>query len=146
MLQALAGGAVGALTVTVVNEVARRLVPHAPRLEVIGMRALARSIRGLEQEPPEGERLFSWALAGDLAANTVYYSLVGAGDATNAWRRGTLLGLAAGLGAVVLPRPLGLGRQPGARFPITPLLTVAWYLLGGLAAAAVRRRSPLQGD
>ncbi len=50
------------------------------------------------------------------------------------------LGLAAGAGALVLPKPLGLGEAPKSRRPATRIMTVAWYLIGGLAAAAVGSR------
>ena len=132
-------GFIGAVTVTVFNETARRRVPHAPRLEVMGERALSKTLRTVKLDPPHGRALYRWTLVGDLLSNTLYYSLVGGGPAPRVWRRGAILGLAAGVSAVVLPRPLGLGRQPGARTPRTPALTAAWYLAGGLAAAAAAR-------
>ncbi|WP_317172766.1 hypothetical protein [Hymenobacter sp. HDW8] len=76
-------------------------------------------------------------MAGDLLSNGLYYSLVGTGK--NAWQRGLVLGLAAGIGGVVLPGPMGLGEAPSNRTPQTKLMTVAWYLIGGLAAAGVAR-------
>lgn len=130
-------GLAGAVTVTLLNEGVRRVLPHAPRIEVIGERALAGSLDALGVDPPQGASLYRWTLLGDLLSNTVYFGLVGLGARQGAWRRGGLLGVAAGVGAVALPRPLGLGRQPGARAPVTPLLTVGWYLAGGLVAAAV---------
>ncbi len=133
-------GVAGALTVTALNEGVRRVLPHAPRIEVIGERALAGSLQALNVDPPRGAALYRWTLLGDLLSNTLYYGLVGLGPRQGAWHRGGLLGLAAGLGAVVLPRPLGLGRQPGARSPRTPLLTAGWYLAGGLAAAVTARQ------
>lgn len=137
---ALLAGLVGAVTVTVLNEGVRRRLPHAPRLEVIGERALAGTLDAAGVTPPRGRALYRWTLLGDLVANTAYYALVGAGSPGGVWGRGGALGLAAGLGAVVLPRPLGLGRQPGERAPLTPVLTAGWYLAGGLAAAATFRR------
>ena len=134
-LRALAGGAVGALAVTALNEGARRRIPHAPRMEVIGMRALAGAVRGLGGRPPRGSALFRSTLAGDLVSNTLYYALVGTGPLRSRLTRGLLLGTAAGLGAVLLPPRLGLGHPPGERRPATPLMTVAWYTAGGLAAA-----------
>ncbi|GGL90402.1 hypothetical protein GCM10010840_30560 [Deinococcus aerolatus] len=133
-------GMAGALTVTALNEGVRRVLPHAPRIEVIGERALAGSLQALNVDPPRGAALYRWTLLGDLLSNTLYYGLVGLGPRQGAWQRGGLLGLAAGLGAVALPRPLGLGGQPGARSPRTPLLTAAWYLAGGLAAAVAARQ------
>lgn len=132
-------GLTGAVTVTALNEGVRRVLPHAPRIEVIGERALAASLEALHVTPPQGAALYRWTLVGDLLSNTLYYGLVGLGRPQGTWARGGLLGLAAGVGAATLPRPLGLGRQPGARSPETPLLTAGWYLAGGLAAAAVAR-------
>ena len=122
---------------TLVHETARRVIPHAPRVDVIGTRAIARPIRAMGYTPPHYNRLHNVALAGDVVANSAYYSLVGAGDSEHVWHRGALLGLLGGIGAALLPPVLGLGNQPHRKTPYTQLLTVLWYLLGGLAAAAV---------
>jgi hypothetical protein len=137
--RALVSGAVGAGALTALHETVRRVAPHAPRMDVIGERALKRSLRKVGITPPKRDGLYRWTLAGDLTGNALYYGLVGIGDDRRAWLRGAALGLAAGLGAAFLPGPLGLGRQPGQRTPMTQILTVAWYLAGGLAAAAVYR-------
>jgi hypothetical protein len=144
MLRALASGAAGAVAVTAVHETARRAIPRAPRMDVIGRRGIAKSMVALGKEPPHGPRLQRAALAGDLVSNTLYYSLIGVGSdrAKPTWRRGLVLGLAAGIGAVLLPPVLGLGRQPGRRGPFAHLLTVAWYTIGGLAAAGAFRSLP----
>jgi hypothetical protein len=133
-LQALGSGFAGALAVTALNESARRVIPHAPRLDALGMRALARTFRQAGETPPQGERLRGAALAGDLLSNTLYYSLAAAGGKRRAWLLGTLLGAGAGAGAAWLPPRIGLGRQPGET-AATRAMTVAWYLAGGLAAA-----------
>jgi hypothetical protein len=137
MLKALGSGLVGACALTLIHETARRFIDDAPRMDVLGMRALAKAARVVDVAPPV--TLHEAALVGDLVSNSVYYSLVGAGSREDALRNGALLGLAAGLGAVFLPEPLGLGRQPTERAPATQAMTVAWYLLGGLAAGAAYR-------
>src|SRR5215207_9353361 len=53
-------GAAGAATVTALNEAARRLVPHAPRMEVMGERALSRTMRAVSLDPPRGRALYRW--------------------------------------------------------------------------------------
>ncbi|WP_227978547.1 hypothetical protein [Deinococcus terrestris] len=136
-LVAVAAGAAGAVTVTLLNEGVRRVLPHAPRMDVIGERALSGTLRAAGAEPPRGRDLYRATLAADLLSNALYYGLVALGQPGGHWQRGAALGLAAGVGAVVLPEPLGQGRQPGARAPRTPVLTATWYLAGGLAAAAV---------
>jgi hypothetical protein len=104
------------------------------------MRALAAGLRALDTPPPRDEILHRWALVGDMIANSLYYSFVGVGSVQHAWPRGALLGLLAGVGAVVFPGPLGLGSRPTNRARSTQVMTVLWYLAGGLAAAAAARR------
>lgn len=133
---ALAGLA-GACAVTLVHETMRRLDPDAPRMDVLGMRAIAKMMNAAHVEPPAEDKLFDITMAGDIVSNGLYYSLVGSGK--DAWLRGSLLGLAAGVGGVVLPGPLGLGTAPSNRTTKTKVMTVAWYFLGGLAAAAVAK-------
>ncbi len=137
--RALAGGIAGALVLTGLHETARRLLPHAPRMDVIGERAVSRSMEAVGRTPPTGQRLYRATLAGELLSNALFYSVVGAGSSSRVLRRGLLLGLAAGLGAVLLPPRLGLGYPPAQKAPLTPLLTIAWYTAGGLAAAAAAR-------
>jgi hypothetical protein len=134
MLKALGSGLVGAFALTLVHETARRYIDDAPRMDVVGLRAIARTMQAAGADPPVP--LHEAALVGDLVTNSLYYGLVGLGGRENAVRNGALLGLAAGLGAVFLPEPLGLGRQPAKNSTETNLLTVAFYLLGGLAAGA----------
>ena len=136
-INALAGGAAGALALTLVHETVRRIHPDAPRMDVLGRRAIAAGVRAVGSEPPSGDTLQAASLAGDLVSNTANYSLVGLGGPDGAIARGGLLGLAAGLGAVFLPGPLGLGTGPSRRTPQTAAMAVAWYTLGGLVAGAV---------
>lgn len=137
--KAAASGLIGACTLTLIHESARQFMPDAPRMDVLGMRAIAKSLRLLDEEVPPGDRLHKITLAGDIVSNSAYYSLVGAGKPDGALLRGTLLGLAAGIGAVVLPEPLGLGDAPSARTPQTKVMTIGWYLAGGIAAALAYR-------
>jgi hypothetical protein len=138
LLKALGSGVAGALALTAVHQAAAQTIPHAPRMDVIGRRAIAKSAAALGATPPAGGRLQGAALAGDIVSNSLYYSLIalGGGRGRSVWRRGLVLGLAAGVGAAVLPPVMGLGRQPGHRGLFTHVLTVLWYTLGGLTAAA----------
>ena len=135
-LCSMMAGVTGAGTLTLVHQVARSITPDAPRMDVLGMRALRGAYRQLGVECGSDQALERQALAGDMVANSAYYSLVGAGSRESVWARGLALGLVAGLGAVLLPRPLGLGDPPNADRRSTQLMTIAWYVLGGLTAAA----------
>lgn len=136
LAKSIASGLVGALALTLINESAKRVVPKAPRADQLGMRWVAQKFRKVDQPVPDRKSLYWMALADDIFSNTAYYSLVGAGKPRRAWLRGLLLGVGGGLGAVVLPPKLGLGEGPTARTTETQAMTVGWYLLGGLAAAA----------
>jgi hypothetical protein len=136
-LIAFASGVTGALTLTLVHEAARRWLADAPRMDVLGMRVIAKGMSQLREQPPAEKDLFKYSLVGDIISNSLYFSLIGTGR--RAWWRGATLGLAAGMGGVLLPGPLGLGAEPSGRTPQTKVMTVAWYVLGGLAAAALSR-------
>jgi hypothetical protein len=135
-LCSMMAGVAGAGVLTLVHQAARALTPHAPRMDVLGMRALRAAHRQLGVAPRSDREVARQALAGDLIANSAYYALIGAGGRESVWARGLTLGLTAGLGALMLPQPLGLGNPPNAGRTDTQVMTIAWYVLGGLAAAA----------
>ena len=127
----LIAGAAGAVALTAIHQAARAVTDAAPRMDVVGMRALARGADAVGQEAPRTHAgLYGLTLAGDLIANSAYYSLA------TTYTRGTVLGLLAGIGALVLPERMGLGVPPKSDLLSNQVMTVAWYLVGGLAAAA----------
>ena len=136
--RAALSGLAGAFTVTVLNEAVRRAAPRiAPRMEILGMRAAKAGFEAANIEVPPRRELIKETLAAEVVSNSAYYSLVGLVDPEDAIVTGTALGLAAGVGAVLLPGPMGLGEEPSARTPATIVMTVAWYLAGGLAAGMI---------
>jgi hypothetical protein len=135
LTQAFVSGLAGATVLTLVHQLARRVTPDAPRMDILGMRGLRKLLAAADAPQPDHDTLYNATMAGDLLSNGLYYSLVGTGE--NVWWRGAGLGLAAGIGGVYLPGPLGLGDGPSNRTPQTKLMTVAWYTLGGLVAAGV---------
>jgi len=138
VITALGSGLAGAVALTAIHETVRRMRPDdAPRMDVLGRRAIARGMEAVGVEPPGANVLQTVALAGDLLTNAAYYALIGVGSPKHVYLRGAALGLAAGVGGVVLPPLLGLGSAPSRRTPQTKGMTIAWYLAGGLAAAAV---------
>ncbi len=133
MTNALYGGAVGALTTNLLHEMTRRLTPEAPRVDLLGMQALAKIV-ATQTTPPTGRTLYATTLAGDLASNTAYFSTIALLPRRYAPLNGFLIGAIAGLGAVVLPGPLKLSEVTTSRTTMTKLLTIALYAAGGVAA------------
>jgi hypothetical protein len=108
-------------------------------MDKLGVQALAKLISRVGITPPAEDKLQTVALVGDIASNSLYYSLVGDGDDPGVWWRGAGLGLSAGLSALLSPPKAGLSSAPTARSTRTKLMTVLWYLAGGLAAAAAAK-------
>ncbi len=146
LAHSLLGGLAGAVALTLVHETARRLIPGAPRMDTLGRRAIARGLESLGVDPPGRDELQGMALVGDIVSNGLTYALVGAGSPESAHLRGTLIGSAAGLGAIVLPPRLGIGPEPGRLATETKVMTFGWYLLGGVVAAGVFRRLSRAGS
>lgn len=134
---ALAGGLAGATAVTLIHESIKAVVPQAPRMDLLGMQAISKGLRKTDQKVPGESALFTFALVGDLLSNALYYSAAGIGSEKNVWVRSSLLGLTAGLGAVLLPEPLGLNKQYSNRTVATKLMTVGLYVAGSLVTTAV---------
>ena len=135
--KALGAGACGAVALTAVHQLAQQVSDTAPRMDVLGERAIQKVVDASGTEPSPEPAYHRVALGGDLVANSVYYSLVACGTRSGLWQRGVMYGLAAGVGALVLPRRMGLGEPPNSHRLQTQVMTVAWYLIGGLTAAAV---------
>jgi len=134
--KALASGAIGAGVLTLIHQSARRRIPRAPRMDVVGMRAVDRITEWMGAQVLPRPQLHRAALAGDIIANSLYYSMVPGRTAAATWQRGVMLGAMAGVGALSLPERLGLGTPPNSGSRSNHLMTLAWYTLGGLAAAA----------
>jgi hypothetical protein len=135
--RAAVAGASGAVALTALHQVARMVTPDAPRMDVLGRRAIAAGMVAAGAEPPDETNLQRWALTGDILANTAYYSLIACGERPAVWRRALSMGLAAGAGALLLPQRMGLGAPPRSYSPANQAMTLAWYTLGGLVTAAV---------
>jgi hypothetical protein len=106
-------------------------------MDRLGMQAISKGLKKAGLKVPKEKTLFTVAMAGDLVSNALYYSAAGIGSEKNIWLRGSLLGLAAGLGAVLLPEPLGLSERHSNRTVATQLMTVGLYFTGAVVTTAV---------
>lgn len=135
MQNQIVSGAVGAAVLTGLHEAGRRFVTHAPRMDVIGERGLRRLFG--RSRTPRGKKLYWTTLASDLVSNGAFYAMTLFGQPHRPVARAALMGGLMGAGAVALPKPLGLGRPPHARHAKNRAMTVGYYALGGIAAAAM---------
>jgi hypothetical protein len=143
---ALAGGLAGTITVASLHEAMRRVTPTAPRMDLLDMDLLRKGLTKMNKKVPADDTLQRWAVGGELLCDTAYFTLAAAGGRKRVWLCGALLGLAAGISAVVLPRSMGLPPEPGNKTLGTKIMTIGLYFLGGLAAAAVAQLAERSGN
>ena len=136
---ALAGGLAGTLTVASMHEALRRVTPNAPRMDLLDMDLIRKGAKSMNKKVPQDNDLQRMAVGGELFGDVAYYSLTAMGGKKRVWLCGALLGLMAGVAAVVLPKSLGLPTEPSNKTLGTKIMTVGLYLMGGLASAAVTR-------
>lgn len=136
-MSSIIGGIAGAIALNIIHQAVKTFDHDAPRVDLIGEEALSKGLKKLNIEPPTGDSLFTATLAVDLISNAAYFSLIGMAKKKHLLTVGAATGLAAGIGALTLTKPMGLSDAPVTRTQKTKLLTIAWYTIGGLVAGAV---------
>ena len=136
LIHAFAAGLAGAVTLTIAHQLLRKISKDAPRMDLMGEEALEKVSDKAHIHIPEKKK-YAVTMAGDILGNTLYYSLAAIRNNKSTTARGGLLGLAAGMGGVLLPSKLGLTNSHSNRSIKTRLMTMAIYSLGGLVASRV---------
>lgn len=132
----LIAGIGGALALNILHESLKNRGSNMPHIDQLGEEALQKSLGYFGVQVEKKHDLYLSTLAGDIASNAIYFSLIG-GRKSLIWPKAIALGLAAGFGAVKLPKPLGLDPSPVARnFKVTAL-TITYYISGALVTGAI---------
>lgn len=138
--RAILCGFAGAIATNVSHELLRRVTPLAPRVDLLGMQAMAKMYRAVDAPPPTGRTLYLRTLIGDIAANTLYFSFAAIGG-RRAAPFGTALGIVAGMGAFFVPEHTDLDEGPTARTPLTKAFVTALYTIGGATSGTLYERT-----
>ena len=138
LLRSLVGGLIGSLTLTMLHQALKNNYSDAPRMDLLGEEAIEKGYNAIGVEVPDEEKLEKMALAGDIIFNALFFSV--AATTISSCSKGTLLGVAAGLGGIYLPEKLGLNPEHSNRTIQTKVLTVGLYALGGYVAGKVMDR------
>jgi hypothetical protein len=136
LVKALGAGLIGTTVAALIHRGAREVIPEAPRGQIVGMRFWARKLDQARIRRPSRRGLYWLTVADAFFFGTPLYALVAAGRRQGAWARGALIGTITGASAILFPQKMRLGRRPTSRSTATKVMTVAWGLIGGLAAAA----------
>lgn len=126
----------GAIALNILHESLKETKADTPRIDLVGEEALQKVMGFFGSKIESPQTLYKATLAGDVASNAAYYSMIGNGD-TNIWTKALSLGLAAGIGAVALPSKMGLDDKPVAKNSQVKAMTVAYYVAGALVTAGI---------
>lgn len=133
----IVAGLGGAIALNIIHESLKKRDSDMPRVDLLGEEALEKSLDYFDAEIHDKDTLYKTTLAGDIISNALYYSAIGAGDTKYLLPRAIAIGVAAGVGAITLPEPLGLNDKPVTRTNKTKALTIGYYLAGALVTAAI---------
>lgn len=136
ILPSIIGGLAGSVALTILHQCLVKKTDDAPRMDKLGMDALNETFEAWDIPVPEDEKLYNATLAGDIAGNAAYYALAGLSP-KHSCLAGSLLGITAGAGAILLPEHIGLNKEYSSATPKTKALTLLLYLTGGLVSGAV---------
>lgn len=136
-MQNLLAGLGGAIALNILHESLKRLDKDMPRIDLVGEEALQKTLNKFDTEIKDDKKLYAATLVSDLISNALYYSTIAAGDAKYIWPRAITVGIAAGVGAITLPEPLGLNDEPVTRTNKTKALTIGYYLAGALITGCI---------
>lgn len=138
MSSSLSSGLISSFALTALHQLLKNTLSKAPRMDKLGMEAMKKSLKYAGVGVPSKKKLYYSTLAGDIAGNAGYYSLVGL-NPRHSILTGAGLGLMAGIGALALPEKLGLSNKHSNNTRETQLLTLGLYVAAGLIAGGVYR-------
>lgn len=130
-IENILAGLGGAVALNLLHESLKKQ-SNVPRIDLLGEEALQKTLGYFGTHINDDDNLYAATLAGDVLSNSIYYSMIGGGSRETIWPRAIAFGLAAGIGAITLPQPMGLDPEPVTRTNQVKALTVAYYVAGAL--------------
>lgn len=126
----------GAIVLNLLHESLKKKKMDTPRIDLVGEEALQKTLGYFGTKIENKDTLYKATLASDLISNATYYSMIG-NSTENVWGKAVSLGLVAGIGAVMVPKEIGLDEEPVAKNNQVKAMTVGYYLVGALATAVI---------
>lgn len=131
MYKKILAGLGGAIALNLLHEIVRNNFDNVPEVNKVGEKALNKSLETVDMKITDKDQLYAATLAGDVISNGIYY----AATATSGFN--LVSGVAAGVGAVILPEKMGLDDSPVAGSTQKKLMTVGYYLFGAVVTKLI---------
>lgn len=123
-------GFAGAIALNILHETIRKNFKNVPHINEVGEEALLK-ISDYASISIEGENSrYAATLVGDVISNGLYY-------ASTATEKDLASGLIAGIGAVALPKKMGLNDEPVAENFQKKAMTIGYYVFGAIVTKFV---------
>lgn len=131
MYKKILAGLGGAIALNLLHEIIRNNFDNVPEVNKVGEEALNKALETVDQKITDQDQLYAATLAGDVISNGLYYATT----ATSGFN--LVSGVAAGVGAVMLPKKMGLDDSPVAETTQKKLMTVGYYLFGAIVTKVI---------
>ena len=130
MYKKILAGFAGAIALNILHETIRKNFDNVPEINKLGEEALLKMTDNTPINITGEKNLYAATLVGDIVSNGMYY-------ATTATKSNLTSGLLAGVGAIVLPKKMGLNENPVASNNKKKIMTVGYYVFGALVTKFV---------
>lgn len=130
MYKKMIAGFAGAIALNILHETIRKNFRNVPHINELGEEALSKITQNSSLQIEGENSLYAATLAGDIISNGLYY-------ATTSTENDLASGLIAGIGAVTLPKKLGLNEKPVAENLQKKAMTVGYYIFGAMVTKFV---------
>lgn len=131
MYKKILAGLGGAIALNLLHEIIRKNFNNVPEVNKVGEEALNEALDKADMKITNPDQLYAATLAGDVISNGIYYATT----ATSSFNIAS--GLLAGIGAVALPKKMGLDDDPVAETTEKKVMTVAYYLFGAVVTKLI---------
>lgn len=130
MYKKILAGLGGAIALNILHETIRKNFDNVPEINKLGEEALMKITEHTPINITGKDNIYAATLVGDIVSNGIYY-------ATTATKSDMTSGLLAGIGAVALPKSLGLNEDPVAETTQKKLMTIGYYLFGAIVTRVI---------
>lgn len=130
MWKRVIAGIGGAVALNMLHGVVKRNFDDVPDFNEVEEEAIDKSLGKMNLQVRDHDRLYNATTTGDILTNAAYYAFT-------PFKMSSVIGALGGLGAIVLPKKLGLDNTPIAGTDKKKMITVGYYVFGALVASGI---------
>ena len=122
----------GAIALNILHKIVKDNFRDVPNFDQVEEQAIDKSLGKVNLQVKDHDKLYNATVAGDIVTNALYYTFT-------PFKMNSVIGALGGLGAMVLPKKLGLDNRPIAGTDRKKMITVGYYIFGALVAGGIYR-------